>query len=65
LGAVTKDTEARVQSHAVAAMINFTEECDLKILSKFLDSILTVLYTALEAKFKEVNSVAALRLLLV
>jgi hypothetical protein len=55
LEAVTKDAEPRVQSHAVAAMINFTEECDVKILSKLLDPILTVLYSALETKFKEVR----------
>ncbi|XP_055334387.1 importin-5-like [Paramacrobiotus metropolitanus] len=53
LHAVTRDTEPRVQSHAIAAMINFTEECDLKILSKFLDPILNVLYTTMESKFKE------------
>lgn len=54
LSAVTNDAEARVQSHAIAALINFTEECDVKILMKFLDPILTVLYGALEGKFKEV-----------
>lgn len=53
LSAVTKDPEPRVQSHAVAALINFTEECDVKILSKFLDALLTVLYGTLETKFKE------------
>lgn len=43
----------RVQAHAGAALVNFSEDCPKHILTKYLDSIMNKLEAILTAKFKE------------
>nr|CAG4645347.1 EOG090X00U8 [Lynceus sp. MCZ IZ 141354] len=43
----------RVQAHAGAALVNFSEDCPKNILAPYLDSIMSKLETILSAKFKE------------
>ncbi|XP_030375758.1 importin-5 [Scaptodrosophila lebanonensis] len=43
----------RVQAHAGAALVNFSEDCPKNILTRYLDAIMTKLETILNSKFKE------------
>jgi len=43
----------RVQAHAGAALVNFSEDCPKSILAPYLDNIMAKLETILSAKFKE------------
>lgn len=43
----------RVQAHAGAALVNFSEDCPKNILTRYLDSIMSKLESILTAKFKE------------
>nr|CAG4640621.1 EOG090X00U8 [Eulimnadia texana] len=43
----------RVQAHAGAALVNFSEDCPKSILAQYLDSIMAKLESILSAKFKE------------
>lgn len=43
----------RVQAHAGAALVNFSEDCPKHILTKYLDDIMTKLETILNMKFKQ------------
>lgn len=43
----------RVQAHAGAALVNFSEDCPKTILTRYLDSIMNKLEAILTAKFKE------------
>lgn len=44
----------RVQAHAGAALVNFSEVCPKNILTLYLDAIMVTLEQVLTAKFKEV-----------
>lgn len=44
----------RVQAHAGAALVNFSEICPKNILTLYLDAIMMKLEQVLTAKFKEV-----------
>ena len=44
----------RVQAHAGAALVNFSEDCPKNILAQYLDPIITKLEQVLMAKVKEV-----------
>jgi len=44
----------RVQAHAGAALVNFSEDCPKNILAQYLDLIITKLEQVLMAKVKEV-----------
>lgn len=43
----------RVQAHAGAALVNFSEDCPKHILTKYLDDIMTKLEAILNMKFKQ------------
>uniref|UniRef100_A0A1L8DXF0 Putative karyopherin importin beta 3 n=4 Tax=Nyssomyia neivai TaxID=330878 RepID=A0A1L8DXF0_9DIPT len=43
----------RVQAHAGAALVNFSEDCPKHILTRYLDAIMTKLEFILKMKFKE------------
>lgn len=43
----------RVQAHAGAALVNFSEDCPKNILTRYLDGIMNKLEAILTAKFKE------------
>lgn len=43
----------RVQAHAGAALVNFSEDCPKSILTPYLDGIISKLETILSSKFKE------------
>uniref|UniRef100_A0A0K8TSJ3 Putative karyopherin importin beta 3 n=1 Tax=Tabanus bromius TaxID=304241 RepID=A0A0K8TSJ3_TABBR len=43
----------RVQAHAGAALVNFSEDCPKHIMLRYLDGVMTKLETILNAKFKE------------
>nr|CAG4651581.1 EOG090X00U8 [Triops cancriformis] len=43
----------RVQAHAGAALVNFSEDCPKNILANYLDNIMAKLETVLSLKFKE------------
>ncbi|XP_018335482.1 importin-5 [Agrilus planipennis] len=43
----------RVQTHAGAALVNFSEDCPKHILTQYLDPLMAKLETILTAKFKE------------
>merc|ERR1712165_542854 len=43
----------RVQAHAGAALVNFSEDCPKNILTQYLDSIIAKLESILQSKFKE------------
>lgn len=43
----------RVQAHAGAALVNFSEDCPKNILTKYLDNIMNKLGDILNAKFSE------------
>lgn len=44
----------RVQAHAGAALVNFSEDCPKNILGQYLDPIIGKLEQVLSAKFREV-----------
>ena len=43
----------RVQAHAGAALVNFSEDCPKSVLSPYLDPIIAKLENILSSKFKE------------
>ena len=43
----------RVQAHAGAALVNFSEDCPKNILTHYLDAIIAKLESILSSKFKE------------
>lgn len=45
----------RVQAHAGAALVNFSEDCPKNILAIYLDAIIGKLEQVLNAKFTEVD----------
>ena len=45
----------RVQAHAGAALVNFSEDCPKNIITPYLDTIIAKLEKVLTAKFKEVG----------
>ena len=45
----------RVQAHAGAALVNFSEDCPKSILAPYLDTIISKLDQVLTNKFKEVG----------
>ena len=45
----------RVQAHAAAALVNFSDDCPKNILSSYLDSILVKLEAVLSSKMREVR----------
>lgn len=44
----------RVQAHAAAALINFTEDCPKSLLIPYLDSLVQHLCAIMQAKLQEV-----------
>ena len=48
----------RVQAHAGAALVNFSEDCPKSILIPYLDPIIQKLEMVLTLKFKEVGEMA-------
>lgn len=54
MGLLLKDNEfPRVQAHAAAALVNFTEECPRKILTPYLDQLVHALEQVLSSKIQE------------
>lgn len=51
----------RVQAHAGAALVNFSEDCPKNILTQYLDAIMSKLESVLSTKFKEVRSVTVVK----
>ncbi|XP_034952088.1 importin-5 [Chelonus insularis] len=47
------NTNPRVQAHAGAALVNFSEDCPKNILTPYLDAIMAKLESILTAKFQE------------
>lgn len=47
----------RVQAHAAAALINFTEDCPKSLLVPYLDSLVEHLHLIMEAKLQEVRRI--------
>lgn len=47
----------RVQAHAAAALINFTEDCPKSLLVPYLDSLVEHLHIIMEAKLQEVRCI--------
>lgn len=47
----------RVQAHAAAALINFTEDCPKSLLVPHLDSLVEHLHIIMEAKLQEVRCI--------
>lgn len=47
----------RVQAHAAAALINFTEDCPKSLLIPYLDSLVQHLHVIMVAKLQEVQFV--------
>lgn len=45
----------RVQAHAAAALINFTEDCPKSLLIPYLDSLVQHLHVIMVAKLQEVE----------
>lgn len=45
----------RVQAHAAAALINFTEDCPKSLLIPYLDSLVQHLHNIMVAKLQEVR----------
>lgn len=46
----------RVQAHAAAALINFTEDCPKSLLIPYLDSLVQHLHVIMVAKLQEVQT---------
>lgn len=62
---VMKDfNEPRVQAHAAAAIVNFSENCDEDILTGYMDDLITQLLSLLQngQKLVKVSSLLCLRL---
>ncbi|XP_068157334.1 importin-5 [Drosophila tropicalis] len=53
LGLLDDVNNPRVQAHAGAALVNFSEDCPKNILTRYLDAIMTKLENILNSKFKE------------
>lgn len=53
LGLLDDVENPRVQAHAGAALVNFSEDCPKHILVRYLDGIMQKLESILSAKFKE------------
>ncbi len=51
------NSNPRVQAHAGAALVNFSEDCPKTILAPYLDPLIAKLELVLQAKFKEVSAV--------
>jgi hypothetical protein len=51
------NTVPRVQAHAGAALVNFSEACPKNILTQYLDAIMSKLESVLCTKFEEVSQV--------
>lgn len=51
----------RVQAHAAAALINFTEDCPKSLLIPYLDSLVQHLHVIMVAKLQEVQLVLSHR----
>ena len=49
-------TNPRVQAHAAAALINFTEDCPKALLVPYLESLVQHLHVIMVAKLQEVRS---------
>lgn len=49
------NTSPRVQAHAGAALVNFSEDCPKTILAQYLDSIMNKLEVVLSIKLKEAS----------
>ena len=47
----------RVQAHAAAALVNFSDDCPKNILATYLDNILAKLEAVLASKLREVGTV--------
>lgn len=47
------EANPRVQAHAGAALVNFSEDCPKNILTRYLDAIMAKLEAILNSKFKE------------
>ena len=47
--------DPRVQAHAGAALVNFSEDCPKTIITMYLDPIISKLEQVLTRKFKEVG----------
>jgi importin-5 len=45
----------RVQAHAGAALVNFSEDCPKNILAQYLDPVISKLEQVLSARFREVS----------
>lgn len=45
----------RVQAHAGAALVNFSEDCPKSVLAPYLDNIMTKLESILTSKFQELQ----------
>ena len=52
---MTNDTNPRVQAHAGAALVNFSEDCPKIILTPYLDSIINALEMVLSSKVNQVR----------
>lgn len=50
----------RVQAHAAAALINFTEDCPKSLLVPYLGSLVEHLHIIMEAKLQEVRCLLVL-----
>ena len=50
----------RVQAHAAAALVNFSDDCPKNILSQYLDNILVKLEGVLASKLREVKTSLAI-----
>lgn len=50
----------RVQAHAAAALINFTEDCPKTLLIPYLDSLVQHLHVIMVAKLQEVRPIPPL-----
>lgn len=51
----------RVQAHAAAALINFTEDCPKSLLIPYLDSLVQHLHVIMVAKLQEVRFILIAR----
>lgn len=53
-----EQSNPRVQAHAAAALINFTEDCPKSLLVPYLDSLVQHLHVIMVAKLQEVQVTA-------
>ena len=53
----------RVQAHAGAALVNFSEDCPKSIIVPYLDTIIGKLDQVLTAKFKDVSGCVIINLI--